>query len=51
VVAHVKRIHVDYIVRRVDQMKDSQITIGRPNKAIKGTIREKIDIISSKYGL
>jgi len=39
---HVKRIHVEYVVRRVYQMKDIHITIGISNKTIKGTIREKI---------
>jgi len=36
----------DSIVRRVDQMKDSQITIGRgrPRKTIRETIRKNLEI-------
>ena len=33
---HVEKRHIDYVVRRVDQIKDSQITKGRgrPRKTI-----------------
>ena len=34
---HVERKHVDYVVRRVDQIEDSHITrvIGKPRQTIK----------------
>jgi hypothetical protein len=42
----VKRRPVDCVVRRVDQMEDSQITRGRgrPRKTIRETIRKDLEI-------
>jgi len=44
---HVERRPGDSIVRRVDKMKDSQITRGRgrPRKTIRETIRKNLEII------
>jgi hypothetical protein len=43
---HVERRPIDYVVRRVDQMKGSQITRGRrrPRKTIRETIKEDLEI-------
>ena len=43
---HVERRLVDSVVRRVDQMDDSQITRGRgrPRKTIRETIKKDLEI-------
>ena len=43
---YVERRHVDYVVRRVDQMKGSQITRGRwrSRKSIRETIKKDLEI-------
>jgi hypothetical protein len=43
---HAERRHVDYIVRRVNQMEDSQITRGRgrARKIIRETIMKDLEI-------
>jgi hypothetical protein len=43
---HVERRPVDYLVRRADQMEDSQITGGRGRlrKTIRKTIRKELEI-------
>ena len=45
---HVERrpVDVDVVVRRVDQMEESQIEGGRarPRKAIRGTIRKDLEV-------
>jgi len=43
---HVERRPIDSVVRRVDQMEDSQITRGkgRPRKTIRETIKKDLEI-------
>jgi len=43
---HVERRPIDSVVRRVDQMEDSQITRGRgrPRQTIRETIRKDLEI-------
>jgi len=43
---HIERKPVDFVVRRVDQMEDGQITtdIGRPRKTIRETIKKDPEI-------
>jgi len=43
---HVERRPMDYVVRRVDQVKGSQITRGRvrPRKTIRETIKKDLEI-------
>lgn len=43
---HVERRHVDYIVRRLDQIEESQITrcMGRPRKTTRETIMKDLEI-------
>jgi len=43
---YVERRHVDYVVRRVDQMQGSQITRGRwrSRKSIRETIKKDLEI-------
>ena len=43
---HVERKPIDFVVRRVDQMEDGQITRGRgrPRKTITETIRKDLEI-------
>jgi len=45
-IGHVERRPVDVVVRRVDQMEESQIRRGRerPRKTIKETIREGLEV-------
>ena len=41
---HVERRPVNSIIRRVDQVKSSQITRGRPRKTIRKTIKKYLEI-------
>jgi hypothetical protein len=43
---HVERRHVDFVVRRVDQIEGSQIIRGRgsPGKTIRETIKKDLEI-------
>jgi len=43
---HAKRRHVNYVIRRIYQMKDSQITRerGRTRKTIRKTIKRDLEI-------
>jgi len=43
-IRHVERTPVDFVVRRVDQIEDSQITRGRPRKTIRETIKKDLEI-------
>jgi hypothetical protein len=43
---HVERRHVNYVVRRIDQMESSQITRGkrRPRKTIRESTKKDLEI-------
>ena len=41
---HVERRPVDAVVRRVDQMEESQVKRGRPRKTIRETIRKDLEL-------
>ena len=41
---HVERRPVDAVVRRVDQMEESQVKRGRPRKTIRETIRKDLEV-------
>jgi len=43
---HIERIHIDVVVRKVDQMEESQIrrSRGRPRKTIRETIWKDLEV-------